>query len=116
MGPKSSQLVSVAASLERRGRRTTVARAVVTGTNVDAGGNEIASAIHHFRDEGLAERCHFIHNLASDHFLRLMAHCACMIGNSPAALREGGYLGTPASASEPPAGARVRPQRRLELL
>ena len=29
-------------------------------------------------------------------FVRLMAHCACMVGNSSAALREGAFLGTPA--------------------
>jgi UDP-N-acetylglucosamine 2-epimerase len=71
-------------------------QALVFWPNVDAGGNEIASAIHHFRDEGVADHCHFIHNLQADDFLRLMAHCACMIGNSSAALREGGFLGTPA--------------------
>jgi UDP-hydrolysing UDP-N-acetyl-D-glucosamine 2-epimerase len=72
------------------------AQALVFWPNVDAGGNEITSAIHRFRDEGIADRCHFIHNLPAGDFLRLMAHCACMIGNSSAALREGGYLGTPA--------------------
>jgi UDP-N-acetylglucosamine 2-epimerase len=29
-------------------------------------------------------------------FVKLMAHCACMVGNSSAALREGAFLGTPA--------------------
>jgi len=72
------------------------AQALVFWPNVDAGGNEITGAIHRFRNEGVAERCHFIHNLPADDFLRLMAHCSCMVGNSSAALREGGYLGTPA--------------------
>ncbi len=71
-------------------------QALVFWPNVDAGGNEIAGAIHRFREEGVAERCHFIHNLPAGDFIRLMAHASCMVGNSSAALREGGFLGTPA--------------------
>ncbi len=39
---------------------------------------------------------HFFRNLPPEIFVRLMAHCACMVGNSSAALREGAFLGTPA--------------------
>ncbi len=70
-------------------------QALVFWPNVDAGGAEMAQGILRFRDQGLAERCHFVRNVASGDFVRLMAHCACMIGNSSAALREGAYLGTP---------------------
>ncbi len=71
-------------------------QALVFWPNVDAGSDEIAKGIRQFREQGLAERCHFFHNQPADDFIRLMAHCACMIGNSSAALREGAYLGTPA--------------------
>lgn len=71
-------------------------QALVFWPNVDAGGAEMARGIHQFQEQGLAERCHFVRNVASDDFVRLMAHCACMIGNSSAALREGAFLGTPA--------------------
>ncbi len=71
-------------------------QALVFWPNVDAGSDEIAKGIRQFREQGLAERCHFFHNQPADDFIRLMAHCACMIGNSSAALREGGFLGTPA--------------------
>jgi len=71
-------------------------QALVFWPNVDAGGAEMAQGILRFREQGLAEQCHFVRNVASEDFVRLMAHCACMIGNSSAALREGTYLGTPA--------------------
>ncbi len=71
-------------------------QALVFWPNVDAGSAEVASGIRQFREQGLADRCQFIRNLPAEDFTRLMAHCACMIGNSSAALREGAYLGTPA--------------------
>ncbi|MGI8594714.1 MAG: UDP-N-acetylglucosamine 2-epimerase [Solirubrobacteraceae bacterium] len=64
--------------------------------NVDAGNDEVAQGIRQFREQGFADRCHFLGNLPAEDFTRLMTHCACMIGNSSAALREGAYLGTPA--------------------
>ena len=64
--------------------------------NVDAGSEQVAKGIRQFREHGLADRCHFFHNLPAEEFVRLMAHCSCMIGNSSAALREGSFLGTPA--------------------
>ncbi len=71
-------------------------QALVFWPNVDAGSREVAMGIREFREQGLADRCHFCPNLPPEDFARLMAHCACMIGNSSAALREGAYLGTPA--------------------
>ncbi|MGH3776372.1 MAG: UDP-N-acetylglucosamine 2-epimerase [Pseudonocardiaceae bacterium] len=71
-------------------------QALVFWPNVDAGSAEIATSIRQFREQGLAARCQFFRNLPAEDFTRLMTHCACMIGNSSAALREGAYLGTPA--------------------
>ncbi|MGH3768484.1 MAG: UDP-N-acetylglucosamine 2-epimerase [Pseudonocardiaceae bacterium] len=71
-------------------------QALVFWPNVDAGSAEVASGIRWFREQGLAQRCQFFSNLPPEDFARLMTHCACMIGNSSAALREGAYLGTPA--------------------
>jgi UDP-hydrolysing UDP-N-acetyl-D-glucosamine 2-epimerase len=71
-------------------------QALVFWPNVDAGSAEVATGIRKFRAHGLADRCQFFRNLPADDFIRLMTHCACMIGNSSAALREGAYLGTPA--------------------
>ncbi len=71
-------------------------QALVFWPNADAGSDEVAVGIRDFREQGLADRCHFVRNLPAEDFTRLMAHTACMIGNSSAALREGSYLGTPA--------------------
>jgi len=71
-------------------------QALVFWPNVDAGSAEVATGIRQFREQGLADRCQFFSNVAPEDFARLMMHCACMIGNSSAALREGAYLGTPA--------------------
>ncbi len=71
-------------------------QALVFWPNVDAGSAEVATSIRRFREQGLADRCQFFRNLPAEDFTRLMTHCACMIGNSSAALREGAYLGTPA--------------------
>lgn len=71
-------------------------QALVFWPNVDAGSYEVSMGIRAFRERGLAQRCHFFRNLPAADFVRLMAHCDCMIGNSSAALREGAFLGTPA--------------------
>lgn len=71
-------------------------QALVFWPNVDAGSYEVSVGIRDFREQGLAERCQFFRNLPAEDYIRLMTHCACMIGNSSAALREGAYLGTPA--------------------
>ncbi|MGH4001054.1 MAG: UDP-N-acetylglucosamine 2-epimerase, partial [Pseudonocardiaceae bacterium] len=71
-------------------------QALVFWPNVDAGSAEVAACIRRFREQGLTDRCQFFRNLPPEDFTRLMMHCACMIGNSSAALREGAYLGTPA--------------------
>jgi len=71
-------------------------QALVFWPNVDAGSYEVAMGIRAYREQGLADRCHFFRNLPAEDFIGLMTHCDCMIGNSSAALREGAYLGTPA--------------------
>lgn len=71
-------------------------QALVFWPNVDAGSERIAKGIRIFREMGRAHGLHFFRNLPAEVFVRLMAHCACMVGNSSAALREGAFLGTPA--------------------
>jgi UDP-hydrolysing UDP-N-acetyl-D-glucosamine 2-epimerase len=70
-------------------------QALVFWPNVDAGSEDVAKGIRRFRELGLANGFHFFRNLPPEVFARLMAHCACMVGNSSAALREGSFLGTP---------------------
>jgi GDP/UDP-N,N'-diacetylbacillosamine 2-epimerase (hydrolysing) len=71
-------------------------QALVFWPNVDAGSEQVAKGIRIFRELGRANGFHFFRNLPPEDFVRLMAHCACMVGNSSAALREGSFLGTPA--------------------
>jgi UDP-hydrolysing UDP-N-acetyl-D-glucosamine 2-epimerase len=71
-------------------------QALVFWPNVDAGSEQVAKGIRVFRERGEAAGFHFFRNLPAETFFRLMAHCACMVGNSSAALREGSWLGTPA--------------------
>ncbi len=71
-------------------------QALVFWPNVDAGSEEVAKGIREFRERGDAQGFHFFRNLPPETFVKLMAHTACMVGNSSAALREGAFLGTPA--------------------
>jgi UDP-N-acetylglucosamine 2-epimerase len=71
-------------------------QAVVFWPNVDAGSEQVAKGVRLFREAGLDSGFSFFRNLPPETFVKLMAHCACMVGNSSAALREGAYLGTPA--------------------
>jgi UDP-hydrolysing UDP-N-acetyl-D-glucosamine 2-epimerase len=71
-------------------------QALVFWPNVDAGSEDVAKGIRQFRERGRARGFHFFRNLPPEMFIKLMAHCACMVGNSSAALREGAFLGTPA--------------------
>ena len=71
-------------------------QALVFWPNVDAGSDEVARGIRQFREQDIADGCHFVPNVPAEEFVRLMARCACIVGNSSAALREGAYLGTPA--------------------
>jgi len=71
-------------------------QALVFWPNVDAGSEDVAKGIRTFRELGLAHGFHFFRNLPPEVFVKLMAHCACMVGNSSAAIREGSFLGTPA--------------------
>jgi UDP-hydrolysing UDP-N-acetyl-D-glucosamine 2-epimerase len=64
--------------------------------NVDAGYEEVAKGIRRFRESGRDDGFHFFRNLTAETFIRLMANCACIVGNSSAAVREGSFLGTPA--------------------
>jgi UDP-hydrolysing UDP-N-acetyl-D-glucosamine 2-epimerase len=71
-------------------------QALVFWPNVDAGSEEVAKGIRVFRERGRDSGFRFLRHVPAETFIRLMTHCACMVGNSSAALREGAFLGTPA--------------------
>lgn len=64
--------------------------------NIDAGSDLISKRLRIFREENPDARMHFYKNLSPEAYLRLVKNCACLIGNSSSALREGAFLGVPA--------------------
>lgn len=71
-------------------------QALVFWPNIDAGSAQVSKGLRLFREHGEDHGFHFFRNLPPEAFIKLMAHCACMVGNSSAALREGAFLGVPA--------------------
>uniref|UniRef100_A0A8C4WZV5 Glucosamine (UDP-N-acetyl)-2-epimerase/N-acetylmannosamine kinase n=1 Tax=Eptatretus burgeri TaxID=7764 RepID=A0A8C4WZV5_EPTBU len=61
--------------------------------NIDAGSKEMVRAI---RIKGIEQNPLFraVKHIAFDHFIQLVAHAACMIGNSSCGVREAGAFGT----------------------
>jgi UDP-hydrolysing UDP-N-acetyl-D-glucosamine 2-epimerase len=64
--------------------------------NVDAGSEDISRGMRKFREHSRHDYIRFYKNFAVETYTRLMKRCACMIGNSSAAIREGAFLGVPA--------------------
>ncbi len=64
--------------------------------NIDAGSDIIAKGIRTFREHQDVD--HFLHlfiNLPPEIYTKLMFNCACMVGNSSSAIREGALMGVP---------------------
>lgn len=65
--------------------------------NADAGSDEISKEIRTFREKNKPDDwLHLFKNLPLEIFIKLMDMCACMIGNSSSAIREGAIIGVPA--------------------
>jgi UDP-hydrolysing UDP-N-acetyl-D-glucosamine 2-epimerase len=76
--------------------------------NADAGSDEVSKAIRAFRERERPEWLHLFINLPIEVYVKLMDLCACMIGNSSSAIREGAYTGTPSVNVGSRQQARVR--------
>ena len=65
--------------------------------NADAGTDEMAGTLRHIREQhsALTAKMHFITNVPAEDFIALLAHTACLVGNSSAGIKECSYLGTP---------------------
>jgi UDP-hydrolysing UDP-N-acetyl-D-glucosamine 2-epimerase len=70
--------------------------AIVLWPNVDAGSEDLARGIRKFREQHRELPIRYYKNIPVDTYIRLMARCACMVGNSSSAIREGAFLGVPA--------------------
>ena len=64
--------------------------------NSDAGSEDVARGIRKFREHNKDHSIRFYKNFTHEVFIPLMMHCACMIGNSSGAIRDGAFLGVPA--------------------
>ena len=69
---------------------------VMLWPNIDAGSDDIAKGIRQFRETHADDFLHVFINLPMEVYTLLMDQCACMIGNSSSALREGAFIGVPA--------------------
>jgi len=64
--------------------------------NVDAGSDDIAKGLRKYREKENPDFIHFYRNFSVEDYARLINNCACIVGNSSSALREGAFLGVPA--------------------
>lgn len=65
--------------------------------NADAGSDEISKEIRTFRELYKPEGwLHVFKNLPMEEYIQLMLRCACIVGNSSSAIREGAIIGVPA--------------------
>lgn len=64
--------------------------------NADAGSDEISKEIRTFREKYKPDKwLHLFKNLPIDIYVKLMDMCACFVGNSSSAIREGAIIGVP---------------------
>jgi UDP-hydrolysing UDP-N-acetyl-D-glucosamine 2-epimerase len=64
--------------------------------NVDAGSDDISKGLRIYRERRKPTKIHFYKNFAVEDYARLLYGCACLVGNSSSAIREGAFLGIPA--------------------
>jgi UDP-hydrolysing UDP-N-acetyl-D-glucosamine 2-epimerase len=63
--------------------------------NIDAGTDAISHELRRFREVEKPNWLRMHRNFSVEDYARLMNSCACFVGNSSSALREGAFLGTP---------------------
>jgi len=86
-----AQVNEVLAAVHRAGRP-----AIWFWPYVDAGADGTSQGIRRFREKNRDSAIHFFKNMAPSHFLELLQHCECIVGNSSVAIRECSFLGVPA--------------------
>jgi UDP-hydrolysing UDP-N-acetyl-D-glucosamine 2-epimerase len=64
--------------------------------NVDAGSDEVSAEIRRFREQyPRSPYLHFFKNFSPEDYVKVLASCRCIVGNSSSGIREGALLGTP---------------------
>lgn len=71
-------------------------KTIMIWPNADAGSDEISKEIRVFRENHQPDWLHLFVNLPINVYVQLMHQCACMLGNSSSAIREGETIGVPA--------------------
>lgn len=69
--------------------------AIVFWPNADAGSEDIARGIRKLRERHDDAQMHFLKNVSTEVYIRLMMRTACLVGNSSSGIREGAFMGTP---------------------
>lgn len=69
---------------------------VVMWPNVDAGSDDVAKGIRHFRELNMHESIYYYKNFSPEDYAKVLANASCCVGNSSSFIREGAYLGVPA--------------------
>ncbi len=64
--------------------------------NPDAGTIEISQEIEKIKSTKKDSKIQFYRHIVFEEFIRLLAHCDCIVGNSSSGIRESCYFGTPA--------------------
>ncbi len=64
--------------------------------NVDAGSKDMLREIRMFESGDGIEHVNKFKHIPFEDYTRLLAHCACIVGNSSSGIRESCYFGTPA--------------------
>lgn len=63
--------------------------------NPDSGSDAISNGIRRFREKNALTNFSFFKNIQPDHFLQLLIHSCCLVGNSSVGIRECSFLGVP---------------------
>jgi len=63
--------------------------------NIDAGADHISKAIRVYRDRTRSAWLRTLTNLGPESYLKVLAGCACAVGNSSSFVRDASFLGTP---------------------
>lgn len=68
---------------------------VVLWPNVDAGSDDVAKGIRHFRETHMEEKIYYYKNFSPEDYARVLANASACVGNSSSFIRENAYLGVP---------------------
>ncbi|MBF0522485.1 MAG: UDP-N-acetylglucosamine 2-epimerase (hydrolyzing) [Candidatus Omnitrophica bacterium] len=89
-GQGFDQIQATLSAVEQVGMQT-----VWLWPNVDAGSDDISKGLRIYREQHGNKQIHFYRNFSVEDYAILINNCACLIGNSSSAIREGAFLGVP---------------------